>query len=86
MNSRHNNQDPLLRYSDSQFTSQLRNYSVEELRWDYHCSSGHSKALVLTEMKRRGVSIFGLGIRRGGAFVRGMKSHQEFTQESGQSL
>ncbi len=78
--------DPLLRYSDSEFVSQLRDYSAEELRWDYHCSSGHSKALILGEMKIRGVSISGLGIRRGGAFVRGMKSHQEFTQESGQSL
>ncbi len=76
----------LMRYSDSQFMSQLRDYSAEELRWDYHCSTGHSKALLLGEMKRRGVPIFGLGIRRGGAFVRGMKSHQEFTQETGQAL
>ncbi len=76
----------LMRYSDSEFMSQLGNYSAEELRWDYHCSTGHSKALILREMNRRGVSISGLGIRRGGAFVRGMKGHQEFTQESGQSL
>jgi hypothetical protein len=53
----------------------LRDFSDEELAWDFHCNiERYTRAELVAEAHRRGVDLCRIyQARRGGAFVPGMK-------------